>query len=184
MIKMSVPDNIIIGDFSYMVTVPEIIDYPPHERKLYIGKFCSIAKNLRVYLHGNHRSDWITTYPFGHIHTHIFRSFDGKGHPKSNGDVIIGNDVWISENVCIMSGVKIGDGAIIANQSHVVKDVEPYTIVGGNPAKLIRNRFPADQIRRLLELRWWDWDPEKIERHLHLLCSDKISEFIDQADAT
>ena len=118
-----------------------IIHWPNNNAKLTIGNFCSIAGNVNIYLGGNHRSDWVTTYPFGLIHTHIFNDFNGTGNPSTKGDVIIGNDVWIANNVTIMSGVTIGDGAIIANNSHVVKNVESYSLVGGNPAKLIKYRF-------------------------------------------
>lgn len=108
------------------------------DAKLVVGNFCSIAANVKIYLGGNHRTDWVTTYPFGHIHKNIFNNYDGEGHPSTKGDVIIGNDVWIGENVTIMSGVNIGDGAIIANNSHIVKNVEPYSLVGGNPGKFIK----------------------------------------------
>ena len=118
--------------------------------KLAVGNFCSIAGNGHVYLGGNHRTDWISTYPFGHRHNDIFYNFDGKGHPSTKGDVIIGNDVWIGNNVTIMSGVTIGDGAVIACNSHVVKNVEPYALVGGNPSKLIKYRFTREQIEKLL----------------------------------
>lgn len=120
---------------------------------LKVGKFCSIGGNVTVYTGGNHRCDWVTTYPFGHVHKNIFNTFDGKGHPKSNGDVIIGNDVWIGSNTTIMSGVVVGDGSVIANSSHVVKNVEPYSIIGGNPAKLIKYRFTEDQIQSLLKIK-------------------------------
>lgn len=149
---------------------------------LKVGKFCSIAANVDVYTGGNHRTDWVTTYPFGHVHQNIFNSFDGKGHPKSNGNVIIGNDVWIGSNTTIMSGITVGDGAVIANNSHVVKNVEPYSIVGGNPAKLIKYRFSEDQIKKLLEIRWWDWSTEKINQFCSLLCNENIDEFIRLAD--
>lgn len=145
-----------------------------------IGNFCSIAGNINIYLGGNHRTDWITTYPFGHISKNVFNKFNGVGHPKTNGDVVIGNDVWIAENVTIMSGVKIGDGAVIANNSHVVKDVEPYSIVGGNPAKFIKYRFSQEQISKLLEICWWNWSDEKINNELSLLCNQKIDEFINK----
>ena len=147
--------------------------------KLRVGNFSSIASNVHVYLGGNHRFDWVTTYPFGHTNKHIFDKFDGKGHPATKGDVVIGNDVWLGENVTIMSGVHIGDGAVIANNSHVVKNVEPYSLVGGNPAKLIKYRFNPEQIKKLLEIKWWDWDDTKINNSTQLLCNENIDEFIN-----
>jgi len=147
--------------------------------QLKIGAFCSVAGNCSIYLGGNHRTDWITTYPFGHVNRHIFTNFDGKGHPKTNGDVIIGNDVWIGNNVTIMSGITIGDGAVLAANSHIVKNVEPYSIVGGNPAKFIKYRFSKELIEHLLKIKWWSWDDEKINSLLPLLCSnDYIDDFI------
>lgn len=116
------------------------------DAKLTVGKFCSIASNVNIYLGGNHRQDWVSTYPFGHINKNIFDNSDGSGHPSTKGDIVIGNDVWIGNNTTIMSGVTIGDGAVIANNSHVVKNVEPYSLVGGNPAKIIRYRFTPEQI--------------------------------------
>ncbi len=147
----------------------------PPEAKLKIGNFCSLAHNIKIYLGGNHRTDWITTYPFGHLHKNIFNNFDGKGHPMSKGDVDIGNDVWISDNVTIMSGVTIGDGAVIANNSHVIKNVKPYTIVGGNPAQFIKYRFTTDEIDKLIEMKWWFWEDEKINKYLNLLCNNDIN---------
>jgi acetyltransferase-like isoleucine patch superfamily enzyme len=146
---------------------------------LTIGSFCSIAGNINIYLGGNHRTEWITTYPFGHINQDKFNTFNGVGHPKTNGNVVIGNDVWIGGNVTIMSGIKIGDGAVIANNSHVVKDVEPYSIVGGNPAKLIKYRFSEEQISKLLKIAWWNWSDDKINKEITLLCSENIQNFID-----
>ena len=127
---------------------------------------------------GNHRTDWITTYPFGHRLTNVFNKFNGEGHPKTNGDVNIGNDVWIGSNVTIMSGVNIGDGAVIANNSHIVKNVDPYTIVGGNPGKFIKKRFSDETIELLLKIKWWYWDNDKINDNLHLLCSNNIDDFL------
>ena len=157
------------------------IHYSNSSAKLTIGNFCSIAGNINVYLGGNHRTDWVTTYPFGHINNHIFNNFNGEGHPATKGDVIIGNDVWIGQNVTIMSGVTIGDGAVIANNSHVVKNVEPYSIVGGNPAKFIKYRFTSEQIQKLLEIKWWNWDDEKINKFTPLLCNKNIDDFIKVA---
>lgn len=144
---------------------------PPNNAKLVIGSFCSIGGRIKIYCGGNHRVDWITTYPFGHISRDIFNRFDGVGHPKTNGDVIIGNDVWIGADSTIMSGIKIGDGAVIAANSHVVKDVEPYTMVGGNPARVIKKRLPEPIIDKLLKLKWWELDDNTINEISPLLCS-------------
>lgn len=149
--------------------------------KLKIGNFCSIGKGCNIYLGGNHRTDWVTTYPFGHINKDKFNNFNGKGHPKTNGNVIIKNDVWLGHNTTIMSGVTIGNGAVIANNSHVVKDVDDYSIVGGNPAKLIRYRFNEDQIKNLLLIKWWDWNDKKINEYSPLLCNNDIDKFIEKA---
>ena len=147
---------------------------------LNIGNFCSIADNIQIFLGGNHNVNWITTYPFGHVNNNVFNTFNGKGHPKTNGNVNIGNDVWICSGCTIMSGVSIGDGAVLAANSHVVKNVEPYSIVGGNPAKHIKYRFTNEQIEKLLKIKWWDWDDQKINEILHLLCSENIEIFIEK----
>jgi len=151
----------------------------PGDANYTCGNFCSIGSNLTIYLGGNHRTDWVSTYPFGYIHEDVFTT-KIPGLPTSRGDVVIGNDVWIAENVTIMSGVRIGDGAVIACNSHVVKNVEPYSIVGGNPAKFIKYRFTQEQIEWLLKIQWWTWNIEKIKENVHLLCNDKIDEFIDK----
>lgn len=138
---------------------------------LYIGSFCSIAENQIIFLGGNHRSDWSTTFPFGHIFQEKFPAgeINGKGHPTTKGHVIIENDVWIGQGCTIMSGIKIGSGSILAAESTVVKDVKPYTIVGGNPAKTIRERFPKKIIKELLEIKWWNQSDERINRIIPLL---------------
>jgi acetyltransferase-like isoleucine patch superfamily enzyme len=151
------------------------------ESKLVVGNFCSIAGNVNVYLGGNHRTDWVTTFPFGHMHQHVFNKFNGSGHPTTKGDVIIGNDVWIGANVTIMSGVTVGDGAVIATNSHVVKNVDSYSIVGGNPAKFIKYRFTSEQIEELLKIQWWNWEDYKINEYTPLLCNENIDEFIKSA---
>ena len=164
----------------YTYGTPKII-WKNDNAKLLVGNFCSIAGNVNIYLGGNHRTDWVTTYPFGHIHQNIFNTFDGVGHPATKGDVIIGNDVWIGDNVTIMSGVTIGDGVVVANNSHIVNNVEPYSLVGGNPAKLIKYRFTQNQIEKLLEIKWWYWDDKKINNFAPLLCNNNIDEFIKLA---
>ena len=143
--------------------------------KLKIGKFCSIAIGTTFTLGGEHRSDFVTTYPFNRL----VKSFNYiKGSPISKGDIIVGNDVWIGENAHIMSGVTIGDGAIIGSEALVTKDIPPYAIVGGNPAKIIRYRFDEDTIKKLLKIRWWDFNDEKLVEMIPFLQSTNIEEFI------
>ncbi len=146
---------------------------------LRVGAFCSFAAGVQVFLGGEHRTDWVSTYPFSALDR---RFRDLKGHPRSRGDVVIGNDVWIGREAMIMSGVKIGDGAIVGARAVVAKDVPPYTIVAGNPATIRRERFPPHTVRRLLEASWWDWPIEKIDELVPLLMSDRIDEFLQAAE--
>jgi acetyltransferase-like isoleucine patch superfamily enzyme len=166
------------GKYTYGIPT---IHWVNKDAKLVIGNFCSIAANVNIYLGGNHRTDWVTTYPFGHINHNTFNKFNGEGMPSTKGDVIIGNDVWIADNVSIMSGITIGDGVVIAKNSHVVKNIEPYSLVGGNPAKLIKFRFTPEQIQKLLEIKWWYWDDAKINEFTPLLCNNNIDTFINSA---
>lgn len=138
---------------------------------LTIGSFCSIASNITIYLGGNHRTDWITTFPFGHIFRDELGGDEIQGHPSTNGNVIIGNDVWIGSNVTIMSGITIGDGAVLATNGVVTRDVSPYEVVGGNPARHIKFRFDSDLIEVLTTLKWWDLPIEVIKEVSPLLCS-------------
>lgn len=132
--------------------------FPGSGAKFHLGKFCSIASNLRVFLGGNHRTDWISTF--------AFPEYFGKGHapgqPSSKGDVVIGNDVWIGDSVVIMSGIRIGHGAAIGAYSIVAKDIEPYIIAAGNPCRPIRPRLHFLLVNQLLKLKWWDWSDEDI----------------------
>ena len=178
--NINIKESMTFGKYTY--GKPNIHWSNDNKTKLSVGNFCSIAGNVNIYLGGNHRTDWVTTYPFGHIHKDKFNTFNGNGHPTSSGDVIIGNDVWIGTNVTIMSGVTIGDGAVIANNSHVVKNVEPYCLVGGNPAKFIKHRFTPEQIDQLLRIQWWYWDDHKINKFACLLCNNNIDEFIKKAN--
>jgi acetyltransferase-like isoleucine patch superfamily enzyme len=173
---------VIVGRYTYGHNDINVMSWGS-DSKLIIGSFCSFADKVKIFLGGNHRVDWITTFPFTHIYEDIFTLDEKTQHPKSNGDVIIGNDVWVGYESTIMSGVKIGDGSVIAANSVVVKDVEPYTIVGGNPAKFIMKRFSDDVINNLLKLKWWEWSDEKINKNLSILCSDnfdKIKELINK----
>lgn len=168
------------GKYTYGQNNVSIL-WPTPGVKLEVGSFCSLAANITVYLGGNHNTNWVSTYPFGHIHESTFNTFNGTGHPSTKGDVIIGNDVWIGSNVIIMSGVTVGDGSIITNNSHVVKNVAPYSIVGGNPAKLIKLRFTEEQIASMLKIKWWEWDDEKVNKFAPLLCNPDIDNFIKLA---
>jgi acetyltransferase-like isoleucine patch superfamily enzyme len=138
--------------------------------KITYGAFCSFAQNITLMIGGHHRTELITTYPFGYTHENIF------SHEKiclNKGDIVIGNDVWIGNNVTIMAGVTIGDGAVIGCCTVVTKDVEPYSIVAGNPGRFIRYRFSEGIIEELLNIRWWDLPLEIIQAIVpHLMSSD------------
>lgn len=165
-----------IGDYTYGhpdTNSPRIV-YFGETSKLTIGKFCSIAEHVTIFIGGYHRADFVSTYPFHAAFSDV--SFvDNLIH---GFHTIIGNDVWIGAGVTIMAGVTIGDGAIIATGSVVTRDVEPYSIVGGNPAKMIRKRFEEHQIAQLLELKWWNWPLDKIKQNTQLLTSEQIDLFI------
>jgi acetyltransferase-like isoleucine patch superfamily enzyme len=156
---------------------PDII-WQNDQATLRIGAFCSIAEGVTIFMGGEHRVDWVTTYPFNYLWKcgmHI------TGHPKTKGDVIIGNDVWIGLDAVIMSGVTVGDGAVIGARAVITKDVEPYAIYAGNPARLIRKRFDEPTIQQLLELEWWNCKDEEIERLIPLMLSGDVHTFIVEA---
>jgi acetyltransferase-like isoleucine patch superfamily enzyme len=142
---------------------------------LRIGKYCSISTRVVIFLGSEHRTDWVSTYPFP-ILWETAKSI--LGHPYSKGDVVIGSDVWIGYNVTILSGVTIGDGAVIGTGSVISGDVPPYAIVAGNPAQVIRYRFGEETIQKLLKIRWWDWPDKKVKENVHLICSDSVGEFV------
>lgn len=157
--------------------------YPVNHERLVIGKFCSIACGAKfLFNSANHTLDSLSTYTFpiffeewGLPVENIPRAWDNKG------DIVIGNDVWIGYEAVVMAGVTIGDGAIIGTRAVVTKDVPPYTIVGGVPAKPIRKRFDDETIERLLDLKWWDWPVEKIRRHLEDIQSRNLEKLIKDA---
>lgn len=165
-------DDCKFGDFTY--GVPEIFSWGEGKR-LSVGKFCSIAEGVKIFLGGGHRTDWVSTYPFSYMTADFPNAVEITGHPISKGDVTIGNDVWIAHGATIMSGVTIGDGAVIGTYSVVTKNVPPYTIVAGNPAVEIRTRFSKDDTQFLQDLKWWDWPVSTINENVELLCSGDIS---------
>jgi acetyltransferase-like isoleucine patch superfamily enzyme len=171
-------DDFDIGEYTY--GIPHVVQ--PPGMKLTIGKFCSIAGEVTIQLGGNHSMNWVSTYPFSSFPddwpgVSAFSYVRGE-NPEIDRqlEVRIGNDVWIGWGAHIMPGVTVGDGAVIGAKAVVTRDVEPYAIVAGNPARLIRKRFDEETIRRLLEIRWWDWPAEKIRRNLRIICTERISE--------
>lgn len=177
--------NIIIGDYTYYDDFETVENFEKNVKyhfdfigdKLIIGKFCMIASHVTFIMNGgNHLTDAITSYPFAIFGNGWENAMNGKEYPK-RGDITIGNDVWIGYNATIMAGVTIGDGAIIATNSTVTKNVAPYTIVGGNQAREIKKRFSDEKIAKLLEIKWWNWDIDKITKNIHLLTGNNIDEF-------
>ena len=159
-----------------------IIKYGNATAKLVIGNYCSFADNVTIYLGGHYRKNIVSTYPFENMYKNVCNYYQDVGNLYTKGNVVIGNDVSIGDNVTIMSGVTIGDGAIISNNSHVIKDIKPYSLVGGNPAKLIRYRFTPNQIDKLLKIQWWNWEEYKIDTYAHLLCKSNIDDFIKSVE--
>jgi acetyltransferase-like isoleucine patch superfamily enzyme len=169
-----------IGEYSY--GLPNVLSWG-EGKKLFVGKFVSFAGGITIFLGGNHRPDWVTTYPFSAINDTWPEAAGIEGHPQSKGDVIIKNDVWIGEGSVIMSGVTIGDGAVIAAHSVVTKNVPSYAIVGGNPARIIRYRFDVEIIKRLLKVSWWDWPESRIRSSISDLVSNDIIAFLLKAES-
>lgn len=175
--------NIIIGDYTYYDDFEEVHNFEKNVKyhfdftgdKLYIGKFCMIASGVTFIMNGaNHLTDAVSTYPFAIFGKGWENAMEGKSYP-SKGDTKIGHDVWIGYQATIMAGVQIGNGSIIAAQSVVTKDVPPYSIIGGNPAKVIRPRFSKEQIERVEAAQWWDWEIEKISAHIQDLTGNDFS---------
>ena len=177
--------NIQVGDYTYYDDPVDptgfernnvLFNWPEFGDRLIIGKFCAIASGVRFIMgSANHRISSISTYPF-----HVFGGAWEEHTPPHlsqlpfKGDTVVGHDVWIGRESVILPGVHIGDGAIVAAYSVVARDVPPYTLVGGNPARKIRRRFDPELISWLLELRWWDFPPERLDAFLPVLCSDDL----------
>ena len=180
--------NIIVGDYTYFDDPSgpenfENVNVPYHysfsKEKLIIGNFCAIATGIRfITSSANHKLDGFSTFPFG-IMGHGWEKKMNMSLLPNKGDTVIGNDVWFGYDSTVMPAVKIGDGAIIAAKSVVVKDVPPYSIVGGNPAKIIRMRFDDKIIADLLRIKWWYWSKEKITRNIENIISADIEKLKD-----
>lgn len=161
-----------VGEHTY--GVPEVFSWG-EKATLTIGKFCSISYGVQIFLGGEHRVDWISTYPFSEFFN------EGRvipGHPHTKGNVKIGNDVWLASGSKILSGVTIGDGAVIGAGSVIAKDIPPYAVAVGNPGRVIKYRFEAEIIDHLLDIRWWDWPIEEVLKNLPLLMSGNVEMFL------
>jgi len=149
---------------------------------VHLGKYNSIGRDCNFFLHANHRADWVTTSSqlWGPVTPEIADMHMEMGHPTCKGDIHVGNDVWIGATSTIMSGITIGDGAIIGAGSMVTKDVPPFAIVVGNPGKIVKYRFTEEQIESLLKIAWWDWEEDKIKDNAQLMWSSNINNFINK----
>lgn len=167
-----------IGEHTYGEPV---IRYAQLGHRFICGRYCSFGPGVQIMLGGGHRHDWVTTYPFPAFAERWPEAAGVTGHHTGKGDVTVGNDVWVGLSAYISSGVTVGDGAVIAARSVVTKDVPPYAIVGGNPAKLIRLRFDEPTICDLLQLRWWDWPQERVSANIRLLLSGDAQALIERS---
>lgn len=177
--------NIIVGRYSYYSgwyhghgfdDCARYLMTEPGVGRLIIGDFCSIGSGAAFIMAGNqgHRNDWASSFPFFYMPEvpHFAGAVDAF---QPAGDTVIGNDVWIGSEAIIMPGVKIGDGAVIGTRALVTRDVEPYAIIGGNPARVIRKRFDDDSVAMLMQMKWWDWDDARLGAAMPLLCSGDIA---------
>jgi len=145
--------------------------------RIEIGSFCSISSGVNIFGGGEHKSDWISTYPFRIVFN--LASANADGHPATKGVTKIGNDVWIGHGATILSGVTIGDGAIVGANAVVAKDIPAYSIAVGNPVKIIKKRFSERKIKKLLEIAWWNWDIDLILEKVDFICSNNIEELCE-----
>jgi chloramphenicol O-acetyltransferase type B len=176
--------NIVIGRYSYYSgyyhghgfdECARFLMPDPGVDRLVVGSFCSIGSGAAFIMAGNqgHRADWISTFPFYWMpEVPAFAGAENGFRPA--GDTVIGNDVWIGSEAIVMPGVRIGDGAVIGTRALVTRDVEPYAIVGGNPARTIRKRFEDARIALLLEMKWWDWPDDRLAGAMPVLTSGDV----------
>ncbi|GLS45483.1 acetyltransferase [Methylobacterium brachythecii] len=169
-----------IGAYSY--GRPRV-RYPESGHPLTIGRYCSIASNVQLLMGGNHRHDWVTTYPFAAMRGLWPDAEASEDYERSRGGITIGHDVWLGTGCLILPGITIGHGAVIGANAVVTRDVAPYAIVAGNPARVLRRRFDDATVDALLDAAWWDLPPEAVSRLIPLLSSDRVAELASAARA-
>lgn len=175
--RLHAPERLVMGRGSY--GEPSVLAYALSDGIVRIGAFCAMAQGVTFLVGGDHRLDWVSTFPFRVVWGLPGAGHDG--HPASKGDIVVGNDVWLGRNATILSGVRIGDGAAVAAEAVVTKDVRPYAVVAGNPAREVRRRFADDEVDRLLALRWWEWPEEQIRAAVPLLNGGSVDELFEYA---
>lgn len=185
-----VSEHIIVGDYTYYddpngvenFEKNVLYHFPFIGDKLIIGKFCAIAREVKFIMNGaNHKTSGASTFPFFIFANGWEAATPAAGELPYKGDTVVGHDVWIGHQAIIMPGVNIGDGAIIASESVVTNDVPPYSVVGGNPAVVIKQRFDDQTIKALKQLAWWDWPAAKISQHVKLISGDDIEALLSLA---
>jgi virginiamycin A acetyltransferase len=180
--------NIIVGDYTYYDDFETVENFEKNVKyhfdfvgdKLHIGKFCMIASGAEFIMNGaNHLINAVSSYPFAIFGDDWAHAMESKVYPQK-GDIVIGNDVWIGYQATILSGVTVGHGAIIGSKSVVASDVPAYSIVAGNPARIIRKRFDEETIEKLLALAWWNWNLKKITQNVAHLTGNDVSKLLQQ----
>lgn len=167
-----------MGDFSY--ETPSLLHFGANATPVSVGRYSSLHHTVEIFLGGLHHPEWVSTFGF-----RIMCDLPGAnedGQPWSKGPVVIGSDVWIGWRALIMSGITIGDGAVVAAGAVVTRDVPPYAMVGGNPARLIKARFDEETVAALLRIRWWDWPHDKVLAHVDQLNAPDVAGFVADHD--
>ena len=170
--------TLVMGNMSYYA--PNVVKYQGDTGRVIIGNFASVAPDADFYVGGLHRTEWVSQYGLRAMLDLPGAHEDGFTHGR--GDIVVGSDTWVTNGCTVMSGVTIGDGAVVGTKAVVAKDVRPYAIVVGNPAREIRRRFSDEQVDALLRIRWWDWPTEQVKQHVELICSPDIDAFIARFD--
>lgn len=166
-----------MGAHSY--GLPRVLAYAGNDARARVGAFCSIGADVEFLLGGYHHPEWVSTFPF-RIMLQLPGAFE-DGQPTTRGDVVVENDVWIGRGAKILSGVTVANGAVVGAFAVVTRDVRPYAIVVGNPARELRRRFDDERVDALLASRWWEWPLERIVEYVPLLCSPDVDAFLERA---